>query len=139
MLLGTDGTKMSKSRGNAIALARRRGRDRPADRGAKTDAERTSPTTRSGGPRSSGLLLIAALCTGANRRVADDIGARGAAALKALVTEAVNEDLRPLRQRRRELAGDPGYLARCSPRATPARTRSPTETLGESASMGMWY
>jgi tryptophanyl-tRNA synthetase len=27
-----------------------------------------------------------------------------------LVTEAVNETLRPLRQRRRELATDPGYL-----------------------------
>lgn len=29
---------------------------------------------------------------------------------EALVTEAVNEHLRPLRQRRRELATDPGYL-----------------------------
>lgn len=54
---------------------------------------------------------MAALCT---RRdpvdIADEIGARGATALKALVTEAVNEELRPLRQRRRELATDPGYL-----------------------------
>ncbi|MCA1703641.1 MAG: tryptophan--tRNA ligase, partial [Actinobacteria bacterium] len=47
------------------------------------------------------------LCTGRDPAdIADELGDRGAAALKALVTEAVNEHLRPLRQRRRELAAD---------------------------------
>lgn len=56
-------------------------------------------------------MLIAALCTARNPvEIADELGGRGAAALKQLVTEAVNEELRPLRQRRRELATDPGYL-----------------------------
>ena len=34
----------------------------------------------------------------------------GAAALKRLLTEALNERLRPIRVRRREVAADPGYL-----------------------------
>src|SRR4029450_8386887 len=59
----------------------------------------------------SNLLLIAALCTQRDPvDIADEIGTGGATALKALVTEAVNEELRPLRGRRRELAADPGYL-----------------------------
>ena len=42
--------------------------------------------------------------------VAARIGDGGAAALKRLVTEALNERLRPIRARRREFAADPGYL-----------------------------
>jgi tryptophanyl-tRNA synthetase len=57
------------------------------------------------------LLLIVALAVGRTPdELADEIGSRGAAALKAKVTEAVNEHLRPLRERRRTLAADPGYL-----------------------------
>ena len=43
-------------------------------------------------------------------QVAAEIGNGGAAGLKAVVTESVNEYLRPLRARRRELAGDPAFL-----------------------------
>jgi len=42
--------------------------------------------------------------------VAEEIGDGGAARLKAVVTEAVNEHLRPVRARRRELAADRQYL-----------------------------
>ncbi len=42
--------------------------------------------------------------------LADSLGDAGAGALKALVTEAINEHLRPLRQRRAELAAEPGHL-----------------------------
>ena len=43
-------------------------------------------------------------------RVGEEIGSGGAARLKAIVTDAVNEHLRPVRARRRELAADRGYL-----------------------------
>jgi tryptophanyl-tRNA synthetase len=111
LLLGVDGQKMSKSRGNAIALAA--GEDETARliRGARTDSERVisyQPSTR---PEVSNLVLLAAL--GLERppaEVAAGIGGGGSAALKRLVTDVLNERLRPLRARRRELAADPGYL-----------------------------
>jgi tryptophanyl-tRNA synthetase len=42
--------------------------------------------------------------------VADQVGDRGAAVLTRLLTEAVNERLRPIRRRRDELLRDPGHL-----------------------------
>jgi tryptophanyl-tRNA synthetase len=111
VLLGTDGTKMSKSRGNTIALGDDEDRTAALLRVAKTDSERTITYEPDRRPEVSNLLLIAALCTGRDPTdIADELGDSGAAALKALVTEAVNEELRPLRRRRRELAADPGYL-----------------------------
>ncbi|RKN34930.1 tryptophan--tRNA ligase [Streptomyces hoynatensis] len=113
LLLGTDGTKMSKSRGNAVALAA--GADETARliKGAKTDSERHityDPATR---PEVSSLLLLAALCQGRSpREVADEIGSGGAAALKRTVTEAVNAYLAPIRARRAEYAKDRGELRR---------------------------
>ncbi|MDQ3676145.1 MAG: tryptophan--tRNA ligase [Actinomycetota bacterium] len=111
VLLGTDGTKMSKSRSNTITLGDDEDRTAALLRVAKTDSERTITYDPDRRPEVANLLLIAALCTGRDPAdIADELGDRGAAALKALVTEAVNEELRPLRQRRRELAADPGYL-----------------------------
>jgi tryptophanyl-tRNA synthetase len=113
VLLGTDGTKMSKSRGNAIELRASEDETARLIRGAKTDGERAITYDPGQRPEIASLLLTAALCTGdAPEDLADSIGERGASALKALVTEAVNEHLRPLRSRRRELARDPGYLHR---------------------------
>ncbi|WP_314175258.1 tryptophan--tRNA ligase [Streptomyces winkii] len=111
LLLGTDGTKMSKSRGNSITLAA--GADETARliKGAKTDAERHityEPTTR---PEVSSLLLLAALCQNRTpQQVAADIGSAGAAALKKTVTEAVNEYLAPIRARRTEYTHDRTHL-----------------------------
>ncbi|MEV0201894.1 tryptophan--tRNA ligase [Nonomuraea sp. NPDC050691] len=111
LLLGTDGTKMSKSRNNAITLAA--GADETARliKGAKTDSERHityDPVTR---PEVSSLLLLAALCQERTpEEVASGIGSAGAAALKATVTEAVNEYLAPIRARRSEYAQDRAYL-----------------------------
>ncbi|WEO94450.1 tryptophan--tRNA ligase [Streptomyces sp. FXJ1.172] len=112
-LLGTDGTKMSKSRRNAITLAA--GADETARllKGARTDSERHityDPRTR---PEVSSLLLLAALCQNRTpEEVADEIGSAGAAALKKTVTEAVNEYLAPIRARRIEYAEDRAFLRR---------------------------
>lgn len=111
LLLGTDGTKMSKSRGNAIALADTADDTARLIKGAKTDAERHityDPATR---PEVSSLVLLAALCQERDpHAVADEIGDGGAARLKQAVTEAVNDHLAPLRARRAELAADRGYV-----------------------------
>ena len=57
-------------------------------------------------------MLLAALCQGrAPELVAAEIGAGGSAELKAVVTESVNEFLRPIRARRAEFAADQSYLA----------------------------
>ena len=69
---------------------------------------RSDPAHR---PEVASLLLTAALCTGSDPAdLASSIGDGGAGALKAMVAEAVNEFLRPLRARRAELSADPGHL-----------------------------
>ncbi|MER8058274.1 MULTISPECIES: tryptophan--tRNA ligase [unclassified Streptomyces] len=132
LLLGTDGTKMSKSRGNSLVLAATADETARLLKGAKTDSERRityDPATR---PEVSSLLLLAALCQGRTpEEVASDIGAAGAAALKKTVTEAVNEYLAPIRARRAEYARDRGELRRVL-RAGNERANAVAEaTLGE--------
>jgi tryptophanyl-tRNA synthetase len=111
LLLGTDGTKMSKSRGNAISLAASADETARLIRATKTDAQRHITYDPAGRPEVSSLILLAALCQQREpAQVAADIGAGGAAQLKSVVTEAVNEHLRPLRARRRDYAADRGYV-----------------------------
>lgn len=113
LLLGTDGTKMSKSRGNAITLAADADETARLIKGAKTDADRHITYDPAARPDVSSLLLLAALCQSlAPERVAADIGSAGAAALKRTVTEAVNEHLAPVRAPRREFAQDRAHLRR---------------------------
>jgi tryptophanyl-tRNA synthetase len=111
LLLGLDGRKMSKSRGNAIALRDDEDRTAALLRRARTDGERRITYEPGRRPEVANLLLLAALCSDRTpEQVAEDVGDRGAGALKAVVTEAVNERLRPIRRRRAELAADPGFL-----------------------------
>lgn len=106
-LLGVDGRKMSKSRGNGIALRASEDETARLIRRAVTDAERTITYEPDRRPEVASLLLMGASCAGiAPQELATEIGDRGGAALKAAVTEAVNEHLRPLRLRRSELAAD---------------------------------
>lgn len=132
LLLGTDGTKMSKSRGNAIALAA--GADHTARliRGARTDSKRHisyDPATR---PEVSSLLLLAALCQNRTpHQVAADIGSAGAAALKKTVTEAVNECLAPIRARRTEYGRDRAHLRQILREGNERATAVAEATLAE--------
>ncbi|MET7311557.1 tryptophan--tRNA ligase [Streptomyces sp. NPDC005571] len=111
LLLGTDGGKMSKSRGNSIALGATADETARLIRGAKTDTDRRityEPETR---PAVSGLVLLAALCLDRDpHEVAEEIGDGGGAALKRTVTDAVNERLAPVRARRAEYARDMAYV-----------------------------
>jgi len=111
LLLGVDGRKMSKSRHNAIALAASEDETARLIRGARTDTERVISYQPGRRPEVANLVRIAALSLDqAPAEVAARVGDGGAAALKRLVTEALNERLRPIRARRREFAADPGYL-----------------------------
>ena len=111
LLLGVDGQKMSKSRPNAIALAATEDETARLIRGARTDGERHDqlPADQPAGGGQPGADRRAVPGPAAGE-VAARIGDGGAAALKRLVTEALNERLRPIRARRREFAADPGYL-----------------------------
>jgi tryptophanyl-tRNA synthetase len=111
LLLGTDGGKMSKSRGNAIELRATADETAALLRRARTDSGRHITYDPGSRPEVSSLVLLAALCLDQDPvSVAADIGSGGAAALKRVVTEAVNERFAPVRARRAELARDMGYV-----------------------------
>ena len=111
LLLGTDGQKMSKSRGNTIELRMTADETAKILKKAKTDAERRITFDPAGRPEVSNLLMLASLATGdAPEVIADRIGDAGAGTLKALVTESLNEMLAPLRERRAELIANEDYL-----------------------------
>ncbi|MEO6859478.1 MAG: tryptophan--tRNA ligase, partial [Solirubrobacteraceae bacterium] len=111
VLLGTDGRKMSKSRHNSIALAASADDTARLLRGAKTDSDPHITYEPESRPEVSNLVLLTALCEGADpAAVAEEIGGHGAAELKRRATEAVNERLGPIRRRRADLLDDRAYL-----------------------------
>jgi len=111
LLLGTDGQKMSKSRGNSVPIRATPDETARLIARAKTDVERVISYEPERRPEVSNLVLLAALCRGCDpRQVADEVAGGGAAVLKAAVTEAVNDRFAGIRARRAELAADTGYL-----------------------------
>lgn len=110
-ILGLDGAKMSKSRGNTIELGMTADETSKLLKRAVTDSDRNityDPTNR---PEVSNLVNIAALCL--DREPADvaaEIGNGGGGGLKKLVTAAVNDHFAAHRRRRSELLADPGVL-----------------------------
>ena len=141
LLLGTDGGKMSKSRGNAIALRATADETARLIRGAKSDGRRHISYDPAGRPEVSSLVLLAALCLDRDPvAVADEIGGGGAALLKRTVTEAVNERFAAIRARRVELAADRGH-ARQVLRDGCARARAVAEVTLEEVrdAMGTRY
>jgi tryptophanyl-tRNA synthetase len=141
LLLGTDGEKMSKSRGNAIELRATADETAALVRRAKSDASSHISYDPAGRPEVSSLLLLAALCAGRDPvSVAAEIGGRGAAALKRVVTEAVNERFAPIRARRAELAADMGYVRQVLGDGCEQARATGDATLADvRAAMGMTY
>jgi len=111
-ILGLDGgQKMSKSRNNAFMLSASEDETASLIKKAKTDTERRITYDPERRPEVSNLLLIASLCTGQSpAALAEGIGDQGAGALKRLLTESLNEYLRPLRAERTRLEADPAYI-----------------------------
>src|SRR5437763_11398857 len=141
LLLGTDGTKMSKSRGNTIPLSATADETARLIRGATTDSERSISYDPERRPAVSSLVLLAALCLDRDPlQVADDIGDGGAAALKSVVTTAVNDLLAPVRTRRAEYARDPGYVRPVLRDGNGRANEIAAATLAEvQAALGMRY
>lgn len=111
LILGLDGQKMSKSRGNVIRLGATADETAVLIRKARTDSEPAITYDRQRRPEVANLLTIASGFTGvAPEEIAAGVGA-GGGALKRVVTEAVNEGLREHRERRATYAADPGQLA----------------------------
>ncbi len=141
LLLGTDGTKMSKSRGNTIPLAASADETARLIRGARTDALRQITYDPAARPEVSNLVLLGALCLDQDpREFAAGIGAGGGAALKAAVATAVNDLLAPVRARRAEYARDPGYVRQVLQDGNERANAIASVTLAEVRStMGMGY
>ena len=140
-LLGTDGRKMSKSRGNTISLSDSPDATARLLRRARTDAVREISYDPAARPEVSNLLLLAALCQGREpAEIAAEIGGRGAAEVKRVAIESVNEFLRPHRARRAELIADRGYLRSVLRAGNAVAAEVADQTLGEvRALMGTAY
>jgi tryptophanyl-tRNA synthetase len=110
-VLGIDGAKMSKTRGNTILLGATADETAALIRSARTDSLRHITFDPHSRPQVANLLSIVGALSGRDPAVvAEQVGDGGAAALKTLAAEAINESLRELRHRRAELLADPSYL-----------------------------
>jgi len=112
VILGLDGSqKMSKSRNNAIMLSATEDETAALIKKAKTDSERQITFDPANRPEVANLLLLIALSTGETpEAVAARIGDGGSGALKKMLTESLNEYLRPHRAMRKQLEADPAYI-----------------------------
>ena len=111
-IMGLDGSqKMSKSRGNAIMLSATEDETAALIKKAKTDGDRNITYDPINRPEVANLLMLISLCTKEEpEAVAFRIGNGGGGMLKNELTIALNEALRPLRQRRKELEAEPAYI-----------------------------
>lgn len=111
MLPGLDGTKMSTSRGNGIALSMTADETAARIRRARTDAQRRITFDPVGRPEIASMLTMIGLFTDREPgQIADEIGDGGAASLKRLLTDVVNDGLAAHRRRRAALIAEPGHL-----------------------------
>lgn len=111
LLLGTDGHKMSKSRGNTVQLRMTADETKAIIKKAKTDSDRVITYDPQNRPEVASLLTVAAQFSGRSQaQIAAEIGDGGAGRLKAVVTDAINDGLAEHRARRAELAADRAYL-----------------------------
>ena len=140
-ILGTDGAKMSKSRGNTIEIGMTADATAKIIKRAVTDSDRHITYDPQARPEVANLLLLASLCTGRSpENWAEEIGDAGSGRLKAVVTEAVNATFAPIRARRAELETDQGYLVEVLAAGNARANEVADATLDEvRAAMGMVY
>ena len=108
---------------------------------SKTDSERMITFDKENRPGVSALLTTAALTTGRTEQdIAAEIGNDGAGALKRYVTESVNAYLAPIRERRRELEGQPEMVREILHEGNRRANEIANTTLDEvREAMGMVY
>lgn len=112
LIFGLDGSKkMSKSKDNSIPLSASEDETAALIKKAKTDAElyiTYDPTNR---PEVANLINLISLVTGSSpEAIAESIGGGGGVQLKKVLTETLNEYLRPFRLRRKELEANMDYI-----------------------------
>ncbi len=108
VILGLDGSqKMSKSRNNAIMLSATEDETAALIKKAKTDSIRTITYDTVNRPEVSNLLMIISLASGeAPESIAERIGDGGSGMLKKMLTETLNDYLKPIRDKRKEIESD---------------------------------
>ena len=133
LILGLDGSqKMSKSRNNSIMLSATEDETAALIKKAKTDADRVISYDPGKRPEVSNLLLLISLSTGkAPEIIGEEIGDGGAGRLKAVLTEALNEYLRPLRKRRAELEANMDHIKEVLTNGVSEARKFATQTLEE--------
>lgn len=110
-ILGLDGTKMSKSKGNVIQLGMSADETAKLIKRAVTDSDRHITFDPVNRPEVSNLVMLTALCTDRDPNdVADELGDAGGGGLKKTLTAVLNDHLAPIRARRNELVAAPDYL-----------------------------
>jgi tryptophanyl-tRNA synthetase len=130
LLLGTDGQKMSKSRNNSVPLRATPDETARLVSRAKTDSERYISYEPERRPEVANLLLLTALCLDSTpQAIAEQIGSGGAAKLKEMAIEAINDRFAGLRARRADLAADKGYLRSVLSEGNEQAITIATETL----------
>ena len=141
-ILGLDGAqKMSKSRNNAVMLRASADDTAALVKKAKTDSDRRITYDPERRPEVANLLLLASLCTGEPpAAIAERIGDAGSGALKKVVTDALNETLAPVRQRRATLEREPDVVIETLRRGNATANDVANATLREArAAMNMDY
>jgi tryptophanyl-tRNA synthetase len=141
LLLGLDGRKMGKSLNNAISIGMSEDETARLIQGAKTDADRRITYDPANRPEVSNLLLLCSLCSGeAPDAIAEQIGDKGASALKKRLAEAVNGYFGEMRRRRTRLAADEAYVWSVLRAGNERANRIADATLDDlRAGMGMAY
>ncbi len=112
LILGLDGSqKMSKSRNNSIMLSATEDETANLIKKAKTDTERFITYDPINRPEVSNLLLLISLSSGQSpEAVAAQVGNGGSGQLKKILTESLNEYLRPMRKKRIELESNMDFI-----------------------------
>ena len=140
-VLGLDGTKMSKTKGNVIEIGMDADTTAKLIKRAVTDSERFITYDPVNRPEVSNLVMLVSLCTGRDPvEIAAEVGNGGGGGLKKLLTEAVNSYFAPIRARRAELVADPGYLAQVLRQGNVRANEIAEATLDDvRVAMGMRY
>ena len=111
LILGMDGTKMSKSKGNTIELRMTADETAKIIKRAVTDSDRHITFDPVNRPTVANLLTLAGLCADRDpAAIAEEIGDGGGGGLKKYLTEVLNEKFAPIRARRAELEAERGHI-----------------------------
>jgi tryptophanyl-tRNA synthetase len=112
LILGLDGSKkMSKSKHNTIMLSATEDETAALIKKAKTDSQRNITYDPLNRPEISNLINLIALASDESPAIiAERIGDGGGEQLKRVLTETLNEYLRPLRLRRKALEANMDYI-----------------------------